>query len=189
MWQIYAFEDDTAVTLTAAPEVTGLPFEAATLAQGELVQFMAGGTQAVPGDFHIASDKPIAVMEYMIGCSNPHAEGTGDPAMIYVNPVEQFLPRYVVLVPTTWEGDALVITRNAGVGVLVDDVAVPEADFMEVYGTDYEVARVNVADGVHTVQSADDSHGVGVIVIGWDYADSYAYTGGMGMVAINPDIE
>jgi hypothetical protein len=60
---------------------------------------------------------------------------------------------------------------------------------MEVYGTDYEVARVLVDDGVHTVESVDDSHGVGVIVIGWDYADSYAYTGGMGMVAINPDIE
>ncbi|MBW2276833.1 MAG: IgGFc-binding protein [Deltaproteobacteria bacterium] len=169
MWQIYAFEDDTSVTLTAAPEITGLPFEAATLAQSEL--------------------KPIAVMEYMIGCSNPYAENTGDPAMIYVNPVEQFLPRYVVLVPSTWEGDALVITRDAGIGVQVDGVAVPEAQFLAVSGTEYEVARVNVDDGVHTVESVDDQHGVGVIVIGWDYADSYAYTGGMGMVAINPDIE
>jgi len=189
MWQIYAFEDDTAVTISAAPEVTGLPFESATLAQGELVQFMAGGTQTVPGDFHIASDKPIAVMEYMIGCSNPHAENTGDPAMIYVNPVEQFLPRYVVLVPTTWVDDALVITRDAGVGVLVDGVAVPDTEFLDVFGTEYQVARVLVDDGVHTVESAEDQHGVGVIVIGWDYADSYAYTGGMGMVAINPEIE
>jgi len=52
-----------------------------------------------------------------------------------------------------------------------------------------EAARVGVDDGVHTVESTDDQHGVGVIVIGWDYADSYAYTGGMGMVAINPEIE
>jgi hypothetical protein len=189
LWQLYAFEDNTQVTLTAAPEVTGLPFTESTMAQGELVQFMAGGTQTVPGDFYIEADKPIAVMQYMIGCSNPYADDAGDPAMIYVNPVEQFLPRYVVLVPTTWEGDALVITRDTGVGVLLDGVAIPEADFNEVFGTNHEVARVSVADGVHTVQSVNSSHPVGVIVIGWDYADSYAYTGGMGMLAINPEID
>ena len=47
--------------------------------------------------------------------------------------------------------------------------------------------RDRFAEGLITV--VDDSHGVGVIVIGWDYADSYAYTGGMGMAAINPDVD
>jgi len=187
-WQIYAFRDNTEISLTAANEVTGLPFSIKTLSSGDLVQFTTGGVQGVPGDFHIISTEPIAVMQYMTGSSNPYAEVLGDPSMIYVNPVEQFLPLYVVLVPTTWQEDALVITRSSGVGVLLNGAILPDAKFSEVFGTDYEVARITVEDGVHTVESEDNDHGVGVIVIGWDSFDSYAYTGGMGMLPVNPDV-
>ena len=44
----------------------------------------------------------------MVGSENlPRAlETIGDPAMVQLSPTEQFLPRYVVLVPGTWTNDS-----------------------------------------------------------------------------------
>jgi len=188
LWQIYASED-TQVTVTVDPGVVGAPTDPFEMAAGELLEFYVSGIQAVPGDLYISSEKPIAVMQYMTGCQNPNANNIGDPAMVYTSPTEQFLQRYVVLVPSTWINDMLVITRTAGVGVFLDDVEIPSSSFLSVAGSGYEVARVTAADGIHTLRSADESKGIGVMIVGWDEFDSYAYIGGMGMGAINPIIE
>jgi hypothetical protein len=147
------------------------------------------GNSAQPGDLFIEADKPIAVMQYMIGSENPNCNSIGDPAMVYTSPAEQFLPRYVVLVPGTWVNDALIITRHAGVDVLLDGATVPNGSFVSVAASGYEVARVPVADGNHTLESADAQYGLAVVVVGWDQWDSYAYAGGMGMGEINPVVE
>jgi hypothetical protein len=189
LWQIYASEDDTEVSIAANPGVEGLPASPAYLDQGEMLEFYAYGTYAEPGDFVIEADRPISVMQYMTGSENPHAGSVGDPAMALMSPTEQFLPRYVVLVPSTWENDALVITRVAGSTVLLDDVAVPDGEFLEIAESGYEVARHAMTDGVHTLESEDGVSGLGVIVVGWDLWDSYAYVGGMGLAAINPDVQ
>ena len=95
-------------------------------------------------------------MQYMIGSENADCGGVGDPAMVYTSPTEQFLPRYVVLVPDTWINDALIVTRVAGSEVLLDDVAIPDAQFIDVAGSGFEVARVIVADGIHTLRMSGD---------------------------------
>jgi hypothetical protein len=51
------------------------------------------------------------------------------------------------------------------------------------------VARHVTPDGVHTLASANGTDGLGVIVVGWDQYDSYAYMGGMSLGAINPSVE
>ena len=81
LWQIYGAEDGTTVTLTAAPQVTGLPNSPFQLNKGQLVEFFAGGPVQNPGDFEITADKPIAVMNYMTGAENMPApfQSTGDP--------------------------------------------------------------------------------------------------------------
>jgi hypothetical protein len=188
LWQIYASED-TQVTIAADPGVTGAPTGTFGMAAGEITEFYASGTAAAPGDLYISSEDPIGVMQYMIGSENPNCNSVGDPAMVYTSPTQQFLPRYVVLVPGTWINDALIITRHAGVGVLLDDVEIPDGEFFSVAGSGYEVTRKIVADGVHTLRSADEANGLGVVVVGWDSYDSYAYIGGMGMGALNPIIE
>jgi hypothetical protein len=100
-----------------------------------------------------------------------------------------------VLVPGTWINDGLIITRHAGIGVFLDDVEIESSAFTAIAGSDYEVARVvgtdglTTLDGVHTLRSANEEFGLGVVVVGWDQWDSYAYIGGMGMGAINPIIE
>jgi hypothetical protein len=188
LWQIYASEDDTQVTLSAAAQVTGLPASPLTLQQGEWLEFFVQGTEPQPGDFFISATRPIGVMQYMTGADNT-SSGLGDPAMVYTSPTEQFLPRYVVLVPGTWINDALVITRVAGSGVLLDGTAIPAGSFVTVASSGYEVARIAVADGIHTLVSTNPDNGLAVIVVGWDTYDSYAYIGGMGMGAINPVVE
>jgi hypothetical protein len=186
LWQIYASEDGTEVTLSASGEVEGLPFESATLEQGELLEFYVHGTQESPGDFFVQADEPIAVMQYMIGSANPNCDATGDPAMVYTTPTEQFLPRYVLLVPGTWNNDALIVTRHTAQPVLLDGALLPDEEFVEVADSGYEVARVAIDDGIHTLTSEDDAYGLAVIVVGYDDYDSYAYAGGMAMGEINP---
>ncbi len=106
--------------------------------------------------------------------------------MVYVSPTEQFLSRYVVLVPESWIYDAFVVTRTAGVQVLLDGEPVDDALFTDVADTGYQVGRIPAPDGVHILESADATEGINVIVVGYDGGDSYAYPGGMGVQAINP---
>ena len=103
LWQIYASEDNTTVTIHNDPEVTGIGNTNFNLNSGEMVEMYVGGVQAVPGDFEVEANKPIALINYMTGAQNPGAANIGDPAMVQLSPIEQFLPRYVVLVPSTVE--------------------------------------------------------------------------------------
>jgi hypothetical protein len=109
--------------------------------------------------------------------------------MLYVSPVEQFLPRYVVLVPGTWVNDALIVTRSAGSSVLLDGEPIADDEFVDVASSGYEVARLAVSDGVHTVESENGVDGLALGVVGWDLWDSYAYFGGMWFAPINPDAD
>ncbi|MFV8749662.1 IgGFc-binding protein [Nannocystaceae bacterium ST9] len=185
LWQIYASEDGTQVTLSANPAVTGLPNNNFMLNAGQVMEFYAGGTAAHPGDFEVEASKPIAVLNYMTGAENPGAAGTGDPAMVQLSPVEQFLPRYVVLVPGTWNNDVAVLAREAGNEVLLDGVPVANNLFIPVANSGYEVARVPVSDGVHVFDGGDNAFSV--VILGYDSYDSYAYLGGTGTGIINPD--
>jgi hypothetical protein len=106
-----------------------------------------------------------------------------------MSPTEQFLPRYVVLVPPNWVNDKMIITRPEGVEVLLNGAPVADAEFLEVASSGWEVARVTTPDGVYTLESGDDDSGLGVVVVGYDTHDSYCYAGGMGLAAINPDVD
>ncbi|MCA9692290.1 MAG: IgGFc-binding protein, partial [Myxococcales bacterium] len=185
LWQIYASEDGTTVNLSASPGVTGLPPNPINLNAGEAVEFYAGGTAQDPGDFEVNADKPIAVLNYMTGANNPGANNTGDPAMVQLSPVEQYLPRYVVLVPSTWVNDVAVVTRPEGAPIELDGMAIPDNLFIPVGNSGYEVARVPVPDGVHFFDGMFDKFSV--IIVGYDSYDSYAYLGGTGTGIINPN--
>jgi hypothetical protein len=184
LWQIHASEDGTTITLSADASVTGLPDSPAELDAGETLEFYVGGTADQPGDFIIHADQPIAVMNYMCGADNPPGSSVGDPAMVQLSPYEQFLPRYVVLVPNEWETDVLVLTRPAGVDIELDGVEVDDSEFHDVDDGDFEVARIVVPDGIHTLEAAT---GFSVVVVGYDSYDSYAYLGGSGTGVINPN--
>ncbi len=187
LWQIYASEDGTSITINSDPGVTGINMPAFSLNRGQMVELYVTGPVSEPGDFEIIADKPIGVFNYMTGSENmpgPYAT-TGDPAMVQLSPIEQYLPRYVVLVPGTWENDVAVITRQVGAVVTIDGVPVGDTEFNPVAGSGYEVARVSIPDGVHVLDGADDPFGV--VIVGYDGWDSYAYLGGTGTGTINPN--
>ncbi|MCB9702927.1 MAG: IgGFc-binding protein [Myxococcales bacterium] len=187
LWQIYASEDGTSVTLSADPGVTGIAQQNFMLNQGQMMELYVGGPLSEPGDYFVAATKPIGVFNYMTGSENMPAPYnlTGDPAMVQLSPVEQFLPRYVVLVPGTWVNDVAVLTRSAGATVTIDGVPVNDAEFNPVAGSGYEVARVPIPDGVHVLDGGEDPFGV--VIVGYDDWDSYAYLGGTGTGKINPN--
>jgi len=184
LWQIYASEDATNVTITSDPGVTGIPAKQFLLNQGQVTEMYVSGPPGEEGDFEISADKPIAVYGYMVGSENLGSD-LGDPAMVAMAPTEQYLPRYVVLVPGTWINDFAVITRPAGAQILLDGVAIPDSSFSPVAATSFEVGRVPVPDGVHVLDGGLDPFSV--IIVGYDSYDSYAYLGGTGTGKINPN--
>lgn len=186
LWQLYGSEDDTIVTIVADAQVTGLPANPIKLKKGQVVEFYAGGTMKEPGDFEITADKPIAVMNYMTGAENMPApfNSTGDPLSVQIPAVEQYLPRYVVLVPGTWNNDVGVFTRMAGAIITIDGVPIPDTSFNPVGNSGFEVARVPLLDGIHVLEGDDTPFSV--IVVGYDQHDSYGYLAGTGTKIINP---
>jgi len=101
--------------------------------------------------------------------------------MVQLPPIEQFLPRYVVLVPTSWTTDVITLMRSPGAEILLDDAPVDDAAFVPVGA--HEVARLPTQDGVHVLQSETP---FGVLVTGYTTVDSYSYAGGLGTGVINP---
>lgn len=185
LWQIFASEDGTNITINADPGTTGIPAMNFLLQQNQMSEFYATGPGgAVAGDFEIIADKPIAVYAYMIGSENLGGS-TGDPAMVAMAPVEQYLPRYVVLVPGTWINDVAIVTRDAGAPISLDGAMIPDTSFNPVANSGYEVARVSVPDGVHVFDGGTSAFSV--VIVGYDDYDSYAYLGGTGTGKINPN--
>ncbi len=187
LWQIFANEDDTQVSFTASNLVTGLPQSPQVMQPGDVLEMWVAGPFSDPGDFLISSTKPIAVANYMTGSSTvkPINPNLGDPSQVQIAPLEQFLPRYVVLVPDTWEYDVATVTRYAGTEVRLDDVPIPDDQFAPV-GNEFEVGRAALTDGVHVLEGDQP---FSVVIVGYDDDDSYAYLGGAGTSVINPNPE
>jgi IgGFc binding protein/Putative metal-binding motif len=187
-WHVVASENNTQVSFLANPAVTGLP-GTQTLNQGDVLLLQVSGNTTNPGDFVVNADKPILLMEYLSSASatNAPTQQAGDPAMTQAVPSEQFLDNYVVLAPANWINDFLILTKPIGSTVNVDGAAVPQGQFTTIDDgisvPQWEVARIPTTDGVHTL---DGSAPFGVIVVGYDSYDSYAYPGGLDQKIINP---
>lgn len=182
-WHLFASEDNTAVHIDKHAEVTGIPMTDFNMNKGQLMTLQVGGSVANPGDFSISADKPIYLMQYLSSstATNAAVDKAGDPAMAQAVPVEQFRSNYVVLIPSNWLYDWLVITKKIGSSVTIDGA--PATGFVQVGATDWEVARIATQDGVHVL---DGDQGFGVVVLGYDSYDSYAYPGGLDQKQINP---
>ncbi|RLB65204.1 MAG: hypothetical protein DRI90_02610, partial [Deltaproteobacteria bacterium] len=190
LWHIIASENATQVSFTASPQVTGLPSSPQMLNSGQVLEMWVSGTPANPGDFVVTADKPILMAEYLTGRGNVpniNQDQAGDPAMTQAVPVEQFLDSYVVLVPGSWVLDFVILTKPIGSTITIDGSPVPQSNFIVINDgvnpPQWEVARVAVSDGVHT---ATGTQPFGIVVVGYDFADSYAYPGGLNQQLINP---
>ena len=184
-WQIIAAEDNTTVNFIKHAEVTGIPQPQIVMNKAQVVTYAVGGTVANPGDFYIDADKPVFVMQYLSSsqATNVGPAQAGDPAMAQGIPSEQYRSNYVVLVPTAWTYDFFTVTKKTGTTVNLDGNPIAQNSFVKVGPSEWEVARISVQDGVH---SLDGDAPFGVIVLGYDEYDSYAYPGGLDQKQINP---
>ncbi len=186
VWQVIASQNGTTVTFRANGAVTGLPASPQVMNAGQVLQFSVGGTMAHPGDFLVTADRPIHVMSYLTGSytCNVSAEQAGDPAMTQMVPVAQFLDNYIVLVPVNWIYDHAILVKPPGATVYLNGNPVGQGSFIPVAdGLEWEVGRITVPDGVHAFTGTAP---FGIVVVGYDSYDSYAYPGGLNMQILNP---
>jgi hypothetical protein len=166
-WRVFSAADG--VQITTDPVQPGFP---TTLNDGEWIEFASGGS------FVIEADGPIMPVQYLEGQSG--GAGTGDPAMVQMVPVEQFLDRYAFVTGTGYNVHYVQITREAGAAdVFVDGVLV---DGYEVVGG-YEVADWQIGEGSHIAVSDNP---FGIMSVGYTGFTSYAYPGGLQLEVINP---
>lgn len=188
-WHLFASEDGTAVHIDRHAEVTGIANNDFMMNKGQLMMLAVGGSAANPGDFLVTASKPIYMMQYLSSsaATNAQVAQAGDPAMAQAVPVEQFRSNYVILIPSNWLYDRLVLTKKAGASITLDGAAVAQNQFVKVgpanMPTEWEVARVPASDGVHVLEGDQP---FGVVVLGFDEYDSYAYPGGLDQKQINP---
>ncbi len=178
IWQIYSIEDAT-VSFDALGGVTGLPAAPVDLLAGESLELSVSGTVAEPGDFVVESTAPIIVAQYLVGdteVTNPiPGTGTGVPAQVVMPGASELLEAYVV---GTVEGNVinhLTVTRQIGSSqIILDGAAIDDVDF-DAINADWEVARIEIVEGTHSLLSEDP---FSVVVSGYNSFNSYAYLGG-----------
>ena len=151
----------------------------------------------------------VQVSQEAAGVSIDNGLPGGDPSFVLVPPVEQWRTEYVLLTPDKYAFDFLVVAAPSGATVYVDglpidgkvcetgpagtgtpppftiyrcqlsfpfiDPALPAPD-------NVQPGRQN--DGVHRVVS---DYPIGVLVYGFDYRVSYAYSGGTELVDLNTE--
>ncbi|MES3019036.1 MAG: PKD domain-containing protein [Bacteroidota bacterium] len=132
----------------------------------------------------VESDKPIQVVQYAvsqgkgINCTNI-AETTGDPEMIFLNPIEQNIENITLYSASEFailSHFINVVMETAFVGSFKLDNAVPANAFQPVPGAPgYSYAQISVSPGVHNL-SAD--RGFNAIAYGFGANESYGYSAG-----------
>ena len=176
MYRVMASEANTTVTINGVQQTLALA--------GDYYQ---ANISALNENQVITSDKPVLVMQFVQAGS--YSDGTttvsGDPAMVIVTPVVQYLNDLVITTPATGfvvnTVSLVVPTSDVGVATL-DGVAIPAGDYsatLTVGSSTFKVVRKTISLGTHTISS---TNGIGVFVYGFNNFDSYAYSAAAGLV-------
>ena len=136
----------------------------------------------------INATKPILVMQYSNGDDfDGGISQNGDPFMMMIPPVEQFMNKYTFATPSTgflYNYVTVSILYNQRGSVVLNDVALPESLFVRIGDSEYASAGVEVDPGIHRIYSSNGTP-FGIYTYGFSSYDSYGYTGGMSLNFIN----
>lgn len=192
-WRIVAGVDGTTVTLQ--PPQPGVGGVINIAKAGEVVEFASAESFVATGD------QPFMLAQFMTGCYNVIKStgdamncmqgATGDPYMIQVPPIEQWMTQLPFLTDTSYPRDFAIIMREAGTTVELACLGVvPDDHFTAIPGTNYEVGHVELDDAsgegdcVDGAQFISADQPIGVMVAGLDWATSYGYPGGLNFKAL-----
>jgi hypothetical protein len=148
----------------------------------------------------LVASKPVLVgiFKYTSGTQG-FTSPLGDPFMMLIPPKEQFIKKCKVINVQAWEknlGDnkyypvyveqyiTLVAPKSALDSVYIDNSKIGVKEFKQIANTNYYYAHIQVIPGIHDVIAKE---AIGVYIYGYGRANSYGYTGGMGLKVINYD--
>lgn len=146
-----------------------------------------GGAEVYNSEPSIFSaNKPLYAFQYLISeqARNP-PPGIGDPSLINITPVTQYLDKYTILNPSTFAFDFVNIILQDDATVTIDGATVNEPCLSAgtLDGVGYCCMNVPVSDGIHQVKG---TRPFGLIVTGFDDDASYGYVGGARLNPTNP---
>jgi hypothetical protein len=129
----------------------------------------------------IESNKPILVAQYANGST--FSGNPGDPFMMLIPPLEQFLPKYTVTTVNGYVAHFInIVAPNSIVGSLtLDGAAVPAGSFTPIGASGFSGAQLSISEGIHNLSG---SLAFGVWVYGFNNDDSYGYPGGQSFSAV-----
>lgn len=163
-YRIISAEDNTTVTVNSTP----VP----VLNKGQAVQFLSGNPQ------QILSNKPVFVAQYANGMTFDYT--TGDPFMMNIIPIDQFINNSKVVIPNGYSYNYLtIIVPNSAIGtVLLDGSIINPSFFSSISSSGYSGARILVMPGLHTIIAP---YNFGVWAYGFRDYESYGFPGGTGI--------
>ncbi|MCE5299912.1 MAG: hypothetical protein LLG37_03435 [Spirochaetia bacterium] len=162
--------------VTAAEDNTNVYLDGANLVSLNRGYY---GEVIISGAGNLTADKRVQLMQYANGTD--YDGNTGDPFMMTVQPVEQYLSDYTIGEPAGFTDNYLNIAAPASaVGIAaVDGTPIAAGSWIAVGTSGYYATRVLVDAGTHYITSPDP---VGVTVYGFGYRDAYGYPGGAGYI-------
>lgn len=128
-------------------------------------------------DFEVTGTGRFALVQFMVGQSYSAAAGSGapgDPAMALAVPVEQYRRDYRFLAPESFEQNYVNVIALPDAQVQLDGK--PVTGFVPVPDSQYQVAKVKIPGGTHTIEGTT---AFGIAVYGVGSYTSYMYPGGL----------
>jgi hypothetical protein len=177
--RIFGVSDATQLSYPG-PAPAGAP---STIARGQVVDL-----GMVDTDFEIVGDTPFQLATYQLGQTivDPSFDGRGDPSQSAVAALEQFRDKYVFLAPDDYDVSYADVVMPMGAQVTVDGQPITAAVVPIASG--YGIARIELGpgeDGAHLLEADTE---VGLQVMGYGYATSYQYPGGLNLMGIAPPL-
>lgn len=201
-WRILAAENGTKVTLT--PAIATVPMLSAGqwyefetdkdfMIQADkpiqVGQYMASSYATVTkGTATCTSDSQCVTQHgFMAKCeyggTQKYCAPIGDPSLILGVATDQYLDKYLFLVPDKYKFNYINILAPQGAVSTIDGIGIAPQAFVSVPGTGWMVARMLIAAGTHRLETSQKA---GLLVYGYDDDVSYGYPGGAGMAVNQP---
>jgi hypothetical protein len=173
--------------LTYLPSVPkGCP---ATLNAGQVVD-----CGRVNADFEVKGDHEFTVSGLMLGAeivdpltTSGTQRSKGDPSLTLFVAVEQYRKSYIFLAPDDYDVAYVDIVGPTGVSVTLDGAPV-STPFSAIGTSGFGVARVQLGPGQSGSHTMTSDQPAGIQVMGYGFATSYQYPGGLNLSIIAPPL-
>lgn len=172
-YRVVASEDGTDVTMDGNP--------LGTINRGQFIDIAQD-----PDDFVIEADAPIFAIQIQPGKNGADPGEVGDPAIGNLLPPDQFRSSYTF--STVGGGQfaenfLVLVANNSDLATItLDGTPVGSGQFSQIGASSFSVARLPLADGVHSTASTKPHS---ITVLGYGGSDSYQYPGGAELNLIN----